>query len=319
MRMIDVDYSILADGFAFPEGPVAMNDSSVALVDIATGLIWRVWLDGRNEVVADVGGGPNGAALGPDGKLYICQNGGFDWSGRSRMGLQPPDYKGGSIMRVDLETGQFETLYTHGGDVPIRSPNDIIFDADGGFWFTDYGTEREREADVTGVFYATTDGNQCEEVIFPINRANGVGLSPDGKTLYVTETYTVRLWAFELEGPGRIKIPQSPPAHGPHVHFGHHGKLVASPGGERIFDSLAVDGDGNICIGTLLEGGITVVSPDGDVAFAPAPDHAVTTICFGGEDLQTAFITLSGTGRLAAARWFTKGLALPHQSNLSGG
>jgi gluconolactonase len=313
MKKIELTFSVLADGFKFPEGPVALNDGSVALVDIVTGLVWRVHPNGKKEVVADVGGGPNGAAVGPDGKLYVCQNGGFDWGPRSRLGLEPPGYTGGSIQRVDLASGAIETLYTHGGEVPIRSPNDIVFDRHGGFWFSDYGKERERDMDVTGVFYAKADGSHCQEVIFPLNRANGVGLSPDGTTLYVTETYTARLWAFDLEGPGRLKRPDQLPEHGPHVHFGHHGRLIAAPGGLRIFDSLAVDAAGNVCIGTLIDGGITVVSPGGEIAHAPLPDHAVTNICFGGEDMTTAYITMSGTGRLVAARWPTKGLPLPHQ------
>ncbi len=167
--------------------------------------------------------------------------------------------------------------------------------------------------DVTGVFYAKADGSECREVIFPLNRANGIGLSPSGDTLYVTETYTARLWQFELEAPGVVKVPEHLEPHGPHVYFGHHGKLLAAPGGLRIFDSLAVDIEGNICIGTLIDGGITVVSPSGDIHHVPMPDAAVSNICFGGPDMSTAYITLCASGRLVAATWPTKGLALIHQ------
>jgi gluconolactonase len=67
----------LATGLLFPEGPVALDDGSVLLVEIARGTLSRVTTDGRVQVVADLGGGPNGAAIGPDGAVYICNNGGF--------------------------------------------------------------------------------------------------------------------------------------------------------------------------------------------------------------------------------------------------
>lgn len=78
-----------------------------------------------------------------------------------------------------------------------------------------------------------------------------------------------------------------------------------------MFDSLAVDGDGNICVATLLNGGITVHSPDGQgVKFVAMDDRLTTNICFGGEDLKTAFITLSSTGKLVCCEWETSGLPL---------
>ena len=70
---------VLATGLEFPEGPVVMPDGSVVLVEIRGQRLTRVWPDGRKEVVAQIPGGPNGAALGPDGKMYVCNNGGFSW------------------------------------------------------------------------------------------------------------------------------------------------------------------------------------------------------------------------------------------------
>src|SRR4051812_35274699 len=68
---------VLATGLEFPEGPVVLPDGSVVLVEIRGQRLTRVWPDGRKEVVAKIPGGPNGAAMGPDGKCYICNNGGF--------------------------------------------------------------------------------------------------------------------------------------------------------------------------------------------------------------------------------------------------
>ena len=69
---------VLATDLEFPEGPVVMPDGSVVLVEIRGQRLTRVYPDGRKEIVAKIPGGPNGAALGPDGKVYICNNGGFE-------------------------------------------------------------------------------------------------------------------------------------------------------------------------------------------------------------------------------------------------
>src|SRR5437879_248960 len=74
------DLNILAEGLAFPEGPIALDDGSVILVEVRGATLKRVRPDGRAEVLAVLGGGPNGAALGPDGAVYVCNNGGYPWS-----------------------------------------------------------------------------------------------------------------------------------------------------------------------------------------------------------------------------------------------
>lgn len=203
---------LVTEGLRFPEGPVAMPDGSVVLVEIERGCVTRVLPDGSQQVIAELGGGPNGAAIGPDGRLYVCNNGGFDYIERAGLLVphgQASDYSGGRIERVDLETGAVETLYRDGDfGCTLRGPNDIVFDDAGGFWFTDHGKTRERERDVTGVFYAKADGSLLKEVIFPMENPNGIGLSPDGKRLYVAETYTCKLWAYDVAGPGEIAFSQ---------------------------------------------------------------------------------------------------------------
>ena len=105
------DYTVLARGLQFPEGPVAMADGSVLVVEIRRGTLTRVDVDGKLEVVATPGGGPNGAASGPDGACYLCNNGGFTWQvdeQGARPTLQPKDYSGGRIERVDLVTRKID-------------------------------------------------------------------------------------------------------------------------------------------------------------------------------------------------------------------
>jgi gluconolactonase len=298
----------LAEGLQFPEGPVALADGSVLLVEIAAGTLTRIAPDGGKSVVARPGGGPNGAALGPDNRCYVCNNGGFEWivdGEHRRPFLQANDYAGGRIERIDLKTGAIERLYRNCGAVSLKGPNDIVFDRDGGFYFTDLGKVRAREMDRGAVYYARADGSAITEVAFPMVTPNGIGLSPDEKTLYVAETEAARLWAFDILAPGVVRKEPWPSPHG--------GRLVAGVGGYQRFDSLAVDAAGRICVATLINGGITVISPDGkQVEHHPMPDPMTTNICFGGPDMRTAFITLSWTGKLAAVDWPVPGLRLNH-------
>ncbi|RHW17396.1 SMP-30/gluconolactonase/LRE family protein [Sphingomonas gilva] len=305
------ELEIVADGLRFPEGPVAMADGSVILVEIAAGRITRVRPDGSKETVAEPGGGPNGLAMGPDGKLYCCNNGGFGWI--EREGLLAPhgtasDYAGGRIERIDIATGAVETLYRDGDfGCALRGPNDLVFDGHGGFWFSDHGKNRARERDITGIFYARADGGRLEEVIFPSENPNGIGLSPDGGRLYAAETYTCRLMAFNVTAPGRVDGAAGPGGPGIPLH---------RPAGYKFFDSLAVEQGGNICVATIGESGISVIAPDGSpVEFVPTPDIFTTNICFGGTDMRDAWITLSGTGRLARMRWPRPGLGLALQQS----
>ena len=135
-----------------------------------------------------------------------------------------------------------------------------------------------RDLDYGGVYYAAADGSAIIEAAHPFLTANGIGLSPDESVLYVAETEGGRLWAFDLEAPGRIRKQPWPSPHG--------GRLVYTAGNSyERFDSLAVEDSGNICVATLINGGISVISPAGElVEFVPMPDRYTTNICFGGAD-----------------------------------
>jgi gluconolactonase len=302
-----MDVRTVTEGLRFPEGPVACADGSVILVEIAAGALTRVAPDGAKAVIATPGGGPNGAAIGPDGKGYVVNNGGFEWivddQGRRRPAVQAADYSGGRLERIDLATGAVEVLYRECGGHPLRGPNDLVCDEHGGIYFTDLGKRRARDMDVGGVYYAKRDGSAIVEVAHPLITPNGIGLSPDGKTLYVAETEAARLWAFDIVAPGIVKKDPWPSPHG--------GRIVAGMGGYQRFDSLAVQADGRIAVATLINGGITVISPDGrHIEHTPMPDPMTTNICFGGPDMKTAFITLSWTGKLVAVDWPSAGLKL---------
>ncbi|HMK85912.1 MAG TPA: SMP-30/gluconolactonase/LRE family protein [Steroidobacteraceae bacterium] len=304
--MLKLEGRVIATGLSFPEGPVALPDGSVLVVEIAAGRLTRVLPDGERVLVAQLGGGPNGAALGPDGHCYVCNNGGFSWrtdAGFMRPTGEAPDYKGGSIQRVNLLTGKVETLYTHCDGAPLYGPNDIVFDAQGGFWFTDYGKKLKDRLMWGGVYYARTDGRFIRRAAYPFMTPNGIGLSPDGRTLYVSETETSRLWSYPVIGPGELQLQPFPSPNG--------GTLVHGLPGYQRFDSLALEEGGNVCVATLVRGGISVFSPSGELLeFHEAPEGYCTNICFGGPELSTAYITLSGYGQLFEARWPRRGLKL---------
>ena len=280
-----------------------MSDGSVILVEIKRGTISRVDpADGSIEVVANPGGGPNGAALGPDGALYICNNGGFEWGqarGLTVPGLVPQDYSSGRIERIDIETGEVVTLYAEVNGEPLKGPNDLMFDRSGGFWFTDHGKTRARSRDRGGLYYAKADGSEIKEMAFPLDGPNGVGLSPDGDRVYVAETHQGTILYWELSGEGELA--SSP-----------HGRFLARPAGRKLFDSLAMDAEGNVSVATIQTGGISTFTPNGDeLEFFEVDDPICTNICFGGPKMRTAYITLSGTGQLIRTEWPRPGLPLP--------
>jgi gluconolactonase len=298
------DIRIVASGLRFPEGPVAMADGSLVLGEIAGGVVTRVSPDGGKRVLSAAGGGPNGLALGPDGAFYLCNNGGNAYAQGGFLSTGPsPDYDGGFVQRIDAATGAATALYWECNGHKLSAPNDLVFDRQGGFYFTDLGKRYERQRDHGGLYYALPDGSRIAELVHPMLSPNGVGLSPDEKTLYVADTETSRLFAFDILTPGVLKQEPFPAP--------YTGRLVCGLPGFQRFDSLAVEAGGNICVATLITGHITVISPDGRVVRqVKMPDVYPTNICFGGSDRKTAYITLSGTGQLAAMDWPEPGLKL---------
>jgi gluconolactonase len=301
--------AVVAEGLAFPEGPVALEDGDIVVAEIAAGRVSRLSRDGRRSCVAQLGGGPNGLALGPGTRLVICNNGGcFTWTRRGG-GLVPhrrsPDYDGGRIEILDLASGRWERLYDRADGLPLSAPNDLVCDAMGGFWFSDHGlpdsTPAEREGQ--GICYARLDGSRINRV-WRLESPNGVGLSPDGRTLYAAETFTGRLWAARVEGPGQLGTR----------------RIVAELGhsGQRLLDSLKVEASGAVVVAGIMTGGLVRVTPD-DGAWTEyrMPDPVTTNLCFAGADLKMLYVTLSSSGRLARLRWPHAGLSLAHSKERS--
>jgi gluconolactonase len=297
----------VTSGLKFPEGPIAMPDGSVILVEMFGPRLTRVNPDGSKETIAEIPGGPNGAALGPDDTVYLCNNGGR-FTEAELDGLTFPGpctqekYIGGRIQKVDIASGAVTDLYTECDGHPLNAPNDIVFDAHGGFYFTDHGmvNEEKRIASVNGIYYAKADGSEIREVA-PAHDPNGIGLSPDGTKLYWAETWHGRIMQRDISAPGQLA----------EASIVDTSVCLYGFPGFQLLDSLAVDSDSNVCVATLVNGGISVVSPKGElIDFVATGDIMTTNICFGGDALRTAYITVSGTGKLLKTEWPRPGAAL---------
>jgi len=303
-----MDIELVTEGLEFPEGPIAMADGSVILTEIKGQRLTRVTPDGKTETVVETGGGPNGAAIGPDGAIWITNNGAsFEWlnvpgpDGELLIpGPTPASHTGGSIQRFDLKSGKLETVYDACEGRRLIGPNDIVFDKAGGLWFTDHGCSTPEGRKFGAVYYAKPDGSlitrQRDHIISP----NGIGLSPDEKTVYVADTQLGRLWGFDVAEPGVL---------GPPAGFAP-GRVVCNLPGYQLLDSLAVEAGGKVCVATIINGGITAFDPDGTTEHFAFPDILCTNIVFGGDDMRTAWVTASSTGKLYKCRWPRPGLKL---------
>ena len=205
------DVEVRAEGLGFPEGPVAMADGSVIVCEISRGRLSRVGTDGEVTVVADVGGGPNGAAVGPDGALYVCNNGGL---GRRRPARRRSS---ASILMAARSTSCIPN--GKGGPSPPPTTWSSMRRVDSGSptW----------EADA--IYYARPDGTSVERALRGLRAPNGIGLSPEGDVLYWAETMTRQVHRRRLSEPGQI-VPAVPYSVGSLLGGDHAGPLD-SPGG----------------------------------------------------------------------------------------
>lgn len=330
---MDLHLTPVATGLGFPEGPVAMADGSLLFVEIQAQRVSRLCPDGKVERVVDVPGGPNGLAIGPDGAIYMCNNGGvYDFVPNNEIvpGLTVTvpkatsrPYVGGSIQRFDPATGTLTTLYDTCNGAKLLAPDDIVFDANGRFWFTTTGYQDEEVLHKGGLYYAAADGSSIIKAA-TIPMANGVGLSPDGRTVYVADTLFGRLWALEIDHtlptrvkPGLLKKDVTPgglvqvlPAFALPKEMAPVLSLPARTLPQWV-DSLAVDASGKVWVGTIFKAGITIFNPEnGTTDFAQVPDPFTTNLCFGGADMKDVWITASSTGVIYKGRSDQAGLPL---------
>ena len=285
----------VATGLHFPEAPVVMRDGSLLFVQIQAKQVSRLKADGKVEVVAQLEGGPNGLAIGPDKALYIANDGGrFSFNQRGPYnfpGGAPADHVGGSIQRLDLRTCQSVPLYDSCDGKRLVAPDDLVFDRHGGMWISDYGKVKGD----AGLYYARADGKSIKQAKGGMNAPNGIGLSPDGKQLHVSEGR--QLWTFDIKGPGEL---------GPSVSYPDAAHAMLRE--RSVADSLKVLADNKVCVCTLIAGGISIIDPAGQTEFIQFDDPMTTNLAFGGPDMRDVWLTSSGLGRIVKVRWPYPGL-----------
>jgi gluconolactonase len=282
--------SIIGEGLAFPEGPVVLADGAVIVVESFGGCVTRCW-DGRKEVICAPGGGPNGAAIGPDGALYVCNNGGI-----GPQHFAPPDAVG-RIERIDLATGHCERIYESCAGRPLSAPNDLMFDEDGNLWFTDFGRLEQYGKRYGALYCCRADGSAITRVVDHATSYNGVGISPDMRTVYMSDTIEARIYAV-----ARKAAAQKP-------------RFIATIPGKVGLDSLAMTAAGNICVATIGDtGAISTVTPDGHITATPMDDQLTTNIAFGGAAMRDAYITWSLKGMVVKMPWAEPGMRLVYNA-----
>ena len=269
--------TVVATGLAFPEGPV-WRDGGLLVTEIEGGRVSR-WQDGAVSPVASTGGGPNGAAAGPDGTVYVTQNGGMHREGRARAGIQ----------RIGAD-GEVTTVVTAVAGIELEGPNDLAFGPDGRLWFTDpRGAPDPARNSLPGRLFAVDVASGEGELVLELGPVfpNGIAFLQDG-TLVWTETFTRRV--LRLVGGTPELVVELPERHFP--------------------DGLAVGAGGELYVASTFGHCVSVVADGVVVERLTCGDGMVTNCCFGGTDL---YVTESRHGTLWRFPLGREGIPLPHR------
>lgn len=282
---MDTAFREVAVGIGFTEGPVWLGDDRIVVTSMSRGLVTELFLGVPPEQQGlrswETGGGPNGIALDPAGRMVVVQNGGRGFASRSSRkvvpGIQLID--GDRVLDVDVP----ESV----------APNDCAFGPDGALWFTDPGTDealglgpRIRRWNPVDGTVATLD----ESLRFP----NGLAFSADGSRLYVADSHRHTIDRFDVSG--GILVPA--------------GVFAEIPGTGP--DGIAFDTAGNLYVAAFDSNDVVVLDADGSVLERlPTGDGSrPTNLCFAGEGLTTLVVTLASGGRVVAVDREIGGIAL---------
>lgn len=265
---------VLATGLEFPEGPVWLGPERVAFTQIR-GQCISMWDQGRVSRVARTGGGANGATLGPDGALYVANNGGLSFGHEGRW--MAPEPIAGRIQRVTLDGDVRDVALDLPGAPPNR-PNDLCFGPDGLLYYTDpHNWEDLANLRPGRVARTTLDGRVtllAEVEAFP----NGIAFGPD-RRLYVAQSVLQRIVVMDPTPGATLAVHATLPQGYP--------------------DGLCFDAAGRLYVAGSLGDVVVVFEPDGRVreTIAMGAGSEPTNCCLGDGRL---YVTLSGPGQLVA-------------------
>ena len=296
----------LASGLKFPEGPVAMADGSVMLVEINRGTLSRVTTEGEVEVIAELGGGPNGAAIGPDGAVYVCNDGGFIWTElgehahpdrpRAPAPASRPNFEGGWIERVDLDdrrrhpavrrsatatasaapTTSSSTRPAASGSPTSARCGRATLTAAG--CTTPSPTARASSRPPTALWGRTASGSR-----------------PTGRRCTSPRASPASCWRGTSTGPGQLAK----------AGAGHGGRVLAATKGH--FDSLAVEAERQHRRGRDLGGSVRRLPRRRLQLRRDARTSMTTNVCFGGPDLPHRVRHAVGLGQARRGRLAGRG------------
>jgi sugar lactone lactonase YvrE len=191
-----------ADGLGFPEGPVLLPDGSIAFVDLLHQKI-RVVKEGKLRELTTVQGSPNGMRLGPDGALYIANNGGIAPLSIEALKFAEPQISG-RIQRLTLDGKVGDFAVDLPGEAPWR-PNDLVFSSAGDVVFTDpqnwevLGPPNPEPPYRGGQLLLATKGGKVKHLAKMTGFPNGLAFHPDG-SLLVGITMEHRIVQFDWHG-----------------------------------------------------------------------------------------------------------------------
>jgi gluconolactonase len=262
--------SVVARGFAFPEGPAFARDGTLYLVNVEGGHLSRLAPGGVPAAVHPTGGRPNGLAIHADGALYVAD-----------AGLR-------AIVRIDPATGAQQIACDAYRGQPLLGPNDLCFDRAGNLYFTDpLGSSL---ASPIGAVYRLGADGQLRVVLDGLAFPNGLCLDADERVLYLAETWRHAVHACHLTEDGSC--------HRRHVHA----EVDGNP------DGMALDVEGNLYVALYGRGAIGVVPPEGGrVRHLAVHGSNPTNVAFLGGDL---YLTEASAGTLQVVQVGVEGLPL---------
>jgi gluconolactonase len=246
---------LLGSGLGFPEGPAVMADGSLVFCDGNTGEL-LVYSGGEISTYAHTGGSPWGSVLGTDGALYVTQGGVVPGSSDTSAVS--------GIQRVQPD-GTVELLCSEVAGDTLFGPNDLAFGPDSRLYFTESGSETDFRFEVRspGRLFVI-DGSGGGEMLMELPEVYPNGIAFDAQQrLYWTESAAHRV--RRMENGQAVTFCQLSDGHVP--------------------DGMAIAADGRFFVATTISGGVTVISPDGEVIEEIELGEHTTNCIFDGSDL----------------------------------
>jgi len=247
----------------FTEGGALADDGAILFSDIGNRIMRFDPKTGKTTVFREPSGRSNGLIFDGNGRLIVAEG---------------ANTGGGRRVSVTERNGTIRTLADRYEEKRFNSPNDVAVDRQGRVYVSDprYVGREPRELEFEGVFLIELDGFVIR-LITTANKPNGLVLSPDGKTLYVSDNGRRRaLIACKVGPDGKTAQP----------------RVIHDFSAGRGIDGMTVTTDGRIvaAAGTAEKAGVQVLSPEGKIlATIPTPEEP-TNVEFGGDDRKTLYI-----------------------------